>query len=96
MIIASKFCPLSIFQSFKDKLGFSGNLVVYSEARETLTELYMALRKDAGFINVHLSESWMREYQAHPGRMHPQMMTSSNGGFILTAIKVDVGVGEKK
>ncbi|KAI8451839.1 Gcd10p family-domain-containing protein [Phakopsora pachyrhizi] len=44
--------------------------------------------EDCTFINVTISEPWLRKYQVLPGRTHPEMNGTHSGGFILTAIKV--------
>ena len=56
----------------------------------------MELQKQNLAINLRLSDTWFREYQVLPGRTHPNMTMSQNGGFILTGIKLDpvLGVNE--
>ncbi len=39
-------------------------------------------------INLHLTDSWFREYQVLEGRTHPNMMMSRNGGYLLTGTKL--------
>ena len=43
----------------------------------------------SAFVNFHIYESFLREYQVDPGRIHPHMKNSGGGGYILSAIKVD-------
>lgn len=40
------------------------------------------------YLNVQLTESWLRRYQVLPGRTHPQMTTTGGGGYILSATRV--------
>ncbi|KAJ3339472.1 tRNA (adenine(58)-N(1))-methyltransferase non-catalytic subunit trm6 [Gonapodya sp. JEL0774] len=51
-------------------------------------EAYSDLRSNAGFVNVQLTETFTREYQAKPGRFHPLMNMSGNGGYLITALRV--------
>ncbi|KAJ2585289.1 tRNA (adenine(58)-N(1))-methyltransferase non-catalytic subunit TRM6, partial [Coemansia sp. RSA 1722] len=57
-------------------------LVVYDQSKEALVELFAWLRESPSFINVQLTESWLREYQVLPSRTHPLMNTSGGGGFL--------------
>ena len=69
-------------------LAPSGAVVIYSPFRESLLECYEKMMHDSRFVNVHIYESFLREYQVLPGRTHPHMKTSGGGGYILSAIKV--------
>ena len=69
-------------------LAPSGRLVVYSVYRDPLASLYNPLRRSGGWVDVSITESWLRPYQVEPGRTHPQMSCVAHGGVILTAIKV--------
>jgi hypothetical protein len=62
--------------------------VVYCEFIEPLAQSFRELQKQGLAINIRLSDTWMREYQVLPGRTHPSMNMSQNGGFILTGIKL--------
>ncbi|EFP74480.2 uncharacterized protein PGTG_00436 [Puccinia graminis f. sp. tritici CRL 75-36-700-3] len=48
------------------------------QMRETKTE----------FIQITISEPWLRAYQVLVGRTHPEMNGTHHGGFIFSAIKV--------
>lgn len=41
-----------------------------------------------GMLRLQLLSTWWREFQILPGRSHPSMNMSADGGFILTGIKV--------
>ena len=58
------------------------------EFLEPLLECFRELQDKKLAINLRLSDTWMREYQVLPGRTHPNMHMSQNGGFILTGIKL--------
>ena len=66
-------------------------MVVYSTLKESLLDSYEHLRSSEHYINVQLTESWLREYQVpvFNAGSHPEMMTSGSGGYLLSAIKVD-------
>ncbi|KAJ1556954.1 Mitotic exit network component, partial [Cladochytrium tenue] len=55
-----------------------------------LIPAFLMMRSSREFINAHLIENMMREYQAPDiaAGMHPLMTTSGSGGFILTALRV--------
>ncbi|KXS15103.1 Gcd10p-domain-containing protein [Gonapodya prolifera JEL478] len=88
LITASQYSPSSIIQSLSHLIRGSGNLVVYSGYKEPLPPAYSDLRSDTNFVNVQLTETFTREYQAKPGRFHPLMNTNGNSGWLLTAIRV--------
>lgn len=69
-------------------LAPSGRLVIYSSFREALAKIHLHLRNVGEFVDVALTESWLRPYQVEPGRTHPQMTTSSHGGFLVSCTKV--------
>ncbi|EPZ34931.1 Eukaryotic initiation factor 3, gamma subunit domain-containing protein [Rozella allomycis CSF55] len=88
LIVFSKHEPQSIINRLSKYIYPSRPLVAFSTCREVLSSSYVSLRQSKQFVNVQLTESWIRNYQVLPGRMHPTMTTSASGGFILSAIKV--------
>jgi hypothetical protein len=56
---------------------------------EPLAHCFLELQRNNLAINLRLTDTWMREYQVLPGRTHPHMTMSQNGGFLLTGIKLD-------
>lgn len=40
-------------------------------------------------MEIHISETWMREYQVLPGRTHPMMNMSAASGFLLSGSRVN-------
>ena len=77
-------------------LAPSSPFVVYCEYIEPLTECFMNLQKKKLAINLHLSDTWMREYQVLPGRTHPSMSMTQSGGFILTGTKLCPNTGHNE
>lgn len=96
VIIAAKSDPTETLLGMMTFLGTSCPFVVFCEFMEPLSECFMELQKQNLAINLRLSDTWFREYQVLPGRTHPNMTMSQNGGFILTGIKLDpvLGVNE--
>lgn len=91
LIIATKqISPLDIIAALRPCLRPSAKLVVYSSWRELLLPTYADMRRDAAWIDVNLTESWLRPYQSAPGRIHPEMTCNGNTGTILSATLVTV------
>lgn len=57
-------------------------------SQQPLVECQARLRANHSYINVSVTEPWLRRYQVLPARTHPDMTTSATGGFILHAIRV--------
>jgi len=94
LVIASRYHPPAVFRALYPFLAPSRPFVVFSESIDDLEEIRVGLmRQPITAANTRLAESWFRQYQVLPGRSHPEMMTSSRGGFILSGTKIaDDGV----
>lgn len=88
VVVTAKHDPSLIISSLQGVLKASARIVVYSTWREVLLPCYMALRRDTAWVDVSLSESWLRPYQTMPGRLHPLMSCNGHTGTILSATKV--------
>ena len=79
-----------ILQKLEAFLPGSRPVVFYSPYKEQLHELCSYMRYSDRFINVQLTESWLREYQvaSAKGGSHPLMNMSGSGGFLLSATTV--------
>ena len=66
----------------------SGILVVYSQYQALLAELFAGLKRSGQWVNISMSENFMRKYQVLPMRTHPYMNMFNNSGFVLTATRV--------
>ncbi|KAJ2721720.1 tRNA (adenine(58)-N(1))-methyltransferase non-catalytic subunit trm6 [Coemansia sp. Benny D115] len=86
LVISTNYKVKSVVDTLLPYLGGSRMLVIYDQSKETLVEMFAWLRDSPDFLNVQLTESWLREYQVLPSRTHPMMNTSGGGGFILSAI----------
>lgn len=80
--------PIELISRLGGWLRPSAKLVVYSSWRELLLPAYMELRKSDEYIDVAISESWLRPYQSAPGRIHPAMTCNGHAGTILSATKI--------
>ena len=89
VLIATKYDPTEALLSMLPHLGSSCPFVVFCEYMEPLAHCFLKLQQDNLAINLRLTDTWMREYQVLPGRTHPHMTMSQNGGFLLTGIKLD-------
>ena len=88
VLIACHYDPVSILRRLKPHLGGSASVVVHSPYLQPLAEASAKLRADEEFINISVTEPWLRKYQVLPGRTHPEMTTSSTAGFVLHALRV--------
>ncbi|CDU25295.1 related to GCD10-translation initiation factor eIF3 RNA-binding subunit [Sporisorium scitamineum] len=88
VLIACHYDPMSILRRLKPHLGGSASVVVHNPYLQPLAEAHAKLRGDEEFINISVTEPWLRKYQVLPGRTHPEMTTSSTAGFILHALRV--------
>lgn len=87
LIIVAKEHPMNIVKSLAKFLKTGRQVVVFSLMKEPLHDLYFYL-KTLGFINIHLSNTFMRNYQVLPDRTHPNV-NMSFGGFILNGIRIE-------
>jgi len=86
LIIACRFQPLPILQEALKLLAPSSPFVVYCEFMEPLVECYVYLQQNNLALRLTLSDTWMREFQTLPGRVHPQMFMPVSGGYLLSGI----------
>jgi tRNA (adenine-N(1)-)-methyltransferase non-catalytic subunit len=88
IVIACRYNPTETLLKMLPFLAPSCPFVVYCEFMEPLVECFEELQRRGLAINLKLSDTWMREYQVLPGRTHPNMNMSQNGGFLLVGIKL--------
>ncbi|KAL6930065.1 hypothetical protein ACO0SA_001472 [Hanseniaspora valbyensis] len=64
-------------------------IVVFCKFREPLLDLSNEyLMKNLNFLNVKILQTSCRPYQTKRGKIHPLMTMKSNGGWLLSCIKV--------
>lgn len=88
VIVTSKTDPLLLIERLTFLLRPSSRIIIYSTWRELLLPSYSKLRQESEWVDVSLSESWLRPYQAAPGRFHPSMNCNGHSGTILSATKI--------
>ncbi|XP_078734897.1 tRNA (adenine(58)-N(1))-methyltransferase non-catalytic subunit TRM6-like isoform X2 [Lampetra fluviatilis] len=64
LIIACKFQPWPILEGLLDFVSPSRPFVVFCQHREPLLECYTNLKERGSTVSLHLTESWLRFYQA--------------------------------
>lgn len=87
-IIACPYETYSVIHRITPYLSGSANVVVHSPHLQPLVETQARLRANHSFVNVSITEPWLRRYQVLPARTHPDMTTSASGGYILHAIRI--------
>jgi singapore isolate B (sub-type 7) whole genome shotgun sequence assembly, scaffold_5 len=87
LVVASN-DPLEDVPKLLPYLAPSGILVVYSQYQTLLAELFAGLKRSGQWINITMSESFMRKYQVLPMRTHPYMNMYNNSGFVLCATRI--------
>lgn len=87
LIIISKEHPLNLVKELIAFLKGGRNLIVFNLLKEPLQEVFVYLKSRTDFLNIRLSNNFLRYYQVLPERTHPQVNMNS-GGYILTAVKL--------
>lgn len=88
LIVATKFYPLPILKEVISLLLPSSPFVLFFEFMEPLVECYLYLQENALAVRLSLSDTWTREFQTLPNRVHPAMFMSVSSGYLLTGIYV--------
>ncbi|KAG0680837.1 tRNA (adenine(58)-N(1))-methyltransferase non-catalytic subunit trm6 [Pichia californica] len=103
LIYVSTLNPTTFIPRIIPRLRGSSPLVIYNQFKEVLVELNHIFLREKGILLPNIHHSVVRRYQTIPGRIHPLMTSRSDGGYILTGIKVfpienvvAVGRGSKK
>jgi tRNA (adenine-N(1)-)-methyltransferase non-catalytic subunit len=80
--------PLPILHLLSPLVAGGRPIVIYSAYKEGLDNVWMQMRQSPEYVNVDLSESWLRVWGVKQSRGHPEMNMSGSGGFVLSATKV--------
>jgi len=88
LIIATNMDPTAILMRLYQYLHNSCPFVVFCEYLEPLEVCFNTIQKKGVACKLLLAETWNREYQFLPGRSHPQMKMTANGGYVLSGIKI--------
>lgn len=87
LIVISKEHPVNIVEKLNNFVKGGRNLVVFNLLKEPLQDLYVFLKNRTDFINIRVSNNFLRYYQILPERTHPQVNMNC-GGFVLSATKL--------
>lgn len=80
--------PLALISRLSPFLRGSARLVIYAPFRELVTPAYQELRSRPNhWLDVGLQGSWLRPFQAAPGRIHPLNNCNGGTGSVLYATK---------
>lgn len=88
LVIAAKEHPSNILQALLPFMKPSRPIVVYSQSKELLLELYVELKSCSNVTNLHLTSNWLRHYQILPNRTHPEVNMNGNSGYLLTGYSI--------
>lgn len=81
----------SLVEAWRPYLRMGGALVVYASSKEALNPAFYEAFSGPHFVDVRLTESFLRPYQTAEGRLHPLMTCNGHGGFLLSMIRVSRG-----
>lgn len=87
LIIVCKEHPVKIVEALVGFLNGGRNLVVFNLLKEPLQDLYGWLKRRTDFVNIRVSNNFLRCYQVLPERTHPHV-NMNHGGFLLSATKL--------
>ncbi|XP_055902839.1 tRNA (adenine(58)-N(1))-methyltransferase non-catalytic subunit TRM6 [Eupeodes corollae] len=83
LIIAAKEHPVNITKTLLTFVKPSRPVVIFSQCKEVLMELYVELKSTTEVTNLHLTSNWLRMYQILPNRTHPEVNMNGNSGYLL-------------
>ncbi|KAJ3036030.1 cytosolic factor, phosphatidylinositol/phosphatidylcholine transfer protein [Rhizophlyctis rosea] len=91
LFAATHFNAKQLIETLYPFLAGGRPLVLYAQQKELLHEAFHHMRTSRSFINVQITEGWLREYQVPVdavGGTHPLMRMPANGGYLLSGLKV--------
>ncbi|XP_017494433.1 PREDICTED: tRNA (adenine(58)-N(1))-methyltransferase non-catalytic subunit TRM6 [Rhagoletis zephyria] len=88
LVIAAKEHPSNIVQALLPFVKPSRPIVLYSQSKELLMDLYVELKSCSNVTNLHLTSNWLRYYQILPNRTHPEVNMNGNSGYLLTGYTI--------
>lgn len=88
LVVACRYNVLPIVKKALHLLAPSSPFVLYCEFVDPLLECYQFMVKHTIAVRVTVSDTWMREFQTLPGRVHPQMYMTTSSGYILSGTYV--------
>jgi len=91
IIVHDKHSPVDLFNIVYPYLQYSCYVTVHSHFIQPLAELEKHLNDMGLAVMINLESLFTREHQILPSRTHPHMVTTNNGGYILTFITIEPG-----
>jgi hypothetical protein len=89
-VICTRFDPLPIVKEAIVLLLPSAPFAIFFEFLEPLVEVYLYLVENQLALRLTLGDTWAREFQTLPNRVHPQMFMSTSAGYVLSGVYVGV------
>jgi len=86
LVMACRYDILPILKKALHLVVPSSPFVLYCEFVEPLTEAYLFLVQNSLALRMIISDTWMRDFQTLPGRVHPAMYMSTSSGYILSGV----------
>ena len=90
LVICTRFDPLPIVKEAIVLLLPSAPFAIFFEFLEPLVEVYLYLVENQLALRLTLGDTWAREFQTLPNRVHPQMFMSTSAGYVLSGVYVGV------
>lgn len=84
LIVVAKEHPLNIVESLIHLVNKSRPFVIFHTNREPLQDTYVVLKQKYRVVNLKLFTNFLRSYQVLTDRTHPDIMTNSSNGYLLT------------
>ncbi|KAJ3048769.1 tRNA (adenine(58)-N(1))-methyltransferase non-catalytic subunit TRM6, partial [Rhizophlyctis rosea] len=91
LFAATHFNAKQVIQTLYPYLSGGRPIVVFAQQKELLHDAFLYMRTSRDFVNVQVTEGWLREYQVPVdavGGTHPLMRMPANGGYLLSGLKV--------
>ncbi|XP_043472640.1 tRNA (adenine(58)-N(1))-methyltransferase non-catalytic subunit TRM6 [Leptopilina heterotoma] len=84
LVIVAREHPLNIVELLINFVKKSRPFVIFHTNREPLQEIYVLLKQKYRVVNLKLFTNFLRSYQILTDRTHPDILTSSCNGYLLT------------
>lgn len=84
LVIVAREHPLNIVELLINFVKKSRPFVIFHTNREPLQEIYVLLKQKYRVVNLKLFTNFLRSYQVLTDRTHPDILTSSCNGYLLT------------
>lgn len=79
---------LEIFIRLSQFVLSSGILVIYSEYKEKLHDIFIHCKKSQEYINIFITECTLKKYEPKKEITHPEIHSNRYNGYILSCTKI--------